>query len=51
MAKPEARKVTDVLYTIPPEFFFSMIYIVGRLIIHEIAVSELVLSDSIGGWP
>ena len=25
--------------------------IVGRLIIHEIAVSKLVLSDPIGGWP
>ena len=33
------------------EFFYSMKSIVGRLNIHEIVVSELVLSDSIGGWP
>ena len=32
----------------------SLLHYLGpesRLIIHEIAVSELVLSDSIGGWP
>ena len=35
----------------PRNFFISMKCVVGRVIINEIAISELVLSDSIGGWP
>ena len=35
----------------PQNFFISMNCIVGRVIINEIALSEHVLSDSIGGWP
>ena len=39
------------MYRVPPEIFFSMNCMVGRQIINEIAISKLVLSDSIGGWP